>query len=167
MVAKISQIKNKRTRARFIKIQQAQTRKILANNYSVFEPATCEKGVMMFGKDCKPNSITSAAAEAIGRIESKWSIMLYIMVREKNGKNKLEVTPVEIHTPCKHSDIRSQIADAHWEWIKSYQWQDCILTAGWIAAALGNEPTIEEAYKMFDHLGVWKDLIAEWEDKAA
>lgn len=122
---------------------------------------------MMFDKDCKPNSITSRAAESIGRIESKWSIMLYIMVREKNGKNKLEVTPVEIHTPCKHSDIRSQVADAHWEWIQSYQWQDCILTAGWIAGALGNEPTIEEAYKMFEHLGVWNDLIAEWEDKAA
>lgn len=150
-----------------IKLQQMQTRKILATNYSVYEPSTCEKGVMMFGKDCHPNSITSRAAESIGRIESKWSIMLYIMVREKNGKNKLEVTPVEIHTPCKHSDIRSQVADAHWEWIQSYQWQDCILTAGWIAGALGNEPTIEEAYKMFEHLGVWNDLIAEWEDKAA
>lgn len=162
----IQQIKCKRTRARFIKQQEAQTRKHLSTTYSVFEPAMCEDGVRVFSKNLEPVGISKRLADSIGRIEIKWSITCYILAREKNGKDKLIDFELDIETPCKHSDIKHQIADAHWKWIQEYKWQDTILTAGWIACGYGLRPTIEEAYTLFDKVGCWDELIAEWEDAA-
>ena len=160
----ISKVKNKAQRARLIRIQQSQVKNILTNNYSVFEPAMC-KGVMMFGRDCKPVGISQTTADALGRYEQKWSISCYLLCRDKNGKNKLVPAPgvVDISTPCKHSDIREKVASIQWEAIESYQWQETILTAAWIANTLGNEPTEEQAYNMFDVLGCWSELVADWE----
>ena len=162
------QIKNKHVRARLIKRQQQRLNRlphqILKTCFSVFEPTLC-KGVMLYGQDCKQHKVSRLQADQLIKAASTWSVACYILCREKNGKYKIEEEIIDVLTECKHSEIKNQIADAHWEWLGNYEWPDNVITVAWIAGSYGNVPTLEQAFKIFEDLGVWSELVPQWEAK--
>lgn len=164
----LSQVKNKRVRARLIKREQAnlqsQAHQVLREHFSVFEPATC-KGVLLFGQDCKQYRIRQQLADQLIKTSSTWSVACYILTREKNGKCKIEEEVIDVLTPCKHNEIKDQIADAHLDWFANYEWPDNVITLAWIAGSYGNVPTLDQAFKIFESMGVWRDLLAQWQSK--
>ena len=150
-------------KAKLIELQRGQVEKILSTKFLAFEPTQCD-GVTVYGNDCKQWDITKQAAHALARYEMQWTISCYILIREKNLKDKLICHQVDIHTPCKHEDIQKQIADIHWGFIEEYPHQDLIMTAGWIATKIGCHPTEEQAYRVFDDMGCWREIVAQWQD---
>lgn len=143
--------------------QRREAEALLKSSYFVFEPITCT-GVMRFNKQtCKPETVAYEKAMSLKHHVSAWTIVCYVLAREKNGKNKLTPYEVNIETPCKHEEICDHVAKIHWQIGEEYPQQDNILTLGWIASKLGSYPTEEQAYDMFEQLGAWHEILAPWE----
>ncbi len=155
----------KAERARLIKLQQMQTRRILNENHVVFV-ANMVDGTLVYSKEGEPVGITKVLAESIGRIQVKWNVACYALMRDNTGREYLKSFVATTPEPCKHEQIREQVADLHWNFLDKECNANHFLTAAWIASAINNEPSDEVADKIFTQMGAWKEFIAEHEDKA-
>jgi len=153
----------KRATSYALPILKAQVNSILSTKYLAYEPSMCD-GVQCYGADAKPWKVTKPTALALSKVKTTWTISCYLLVREKNGKNKLINYPVDITTPCTHNQIVDEITNIHWGFVEEYPHKELILTAGWIANRLGLEPSDELAYDIFDDMGCWRELIADFEE---
>ncbi|PWI34876.1 hypothetical protein DI392_00925 [Vibrio albus] len=155
---------SKAERARLIKLQQMQTRRILNENHVVFV-ANMVDGTLVYSKQGEPVGITKVLAESIGRIQVKWNVTCYALMRDNTGREYLKSFVVTTPEPCKHEQIREHIADLHWDFLDKECNANHFLTAAWIASAIDNEPSDEVADKIFTQMGAWHEFIAPWEDE--
>ncbi|EPH5256771.1 hypothetical protein ACS0KS_002598 [Vibrio cholerae] len=153
---------HKTQRARLIKIQSMQTRKILSNYHVVFV-ANMVDGTLVYSKQGEPVSITKVLAQSLGSVQIKWSVTCYALMRDNTGREYLKSFVATTKTPCKHEQIREEVADLHWDFLDKNCNPNHFLTAAWIANSIDNPPSDEVADKIFTHMGAWKEFIAEHE----
>lgn len=156
---------DKKQRARLIAIQQKMIRKHMSENYFVY--ATDQKSVLPFSKyNLQERGIDQAAADLINKTEIKWSITLCVLMREKNGKNKIIMEPYLIKTPCLHSEIQGLVTEIHKDMILELcesRWADNIILPAWIASSGENEIDEISAMTIFEKMGCYDNNKAQWE----
>ncbi|EIY4766809.1 hypothetical protein MM188_003191 [Vibrio cholerae] len=155
---------DKTTRARLIKMQQMQTRNIIAKHLIVYV-AHLVDGTLVYTNDGTPQPISTVLAKSFGKTQIKWSVTCYVLLRDNQRRNYLKSFIASVKAPCKHSQISEQIADLQWNFIEKECNPYHLLTAGYIATQEGNEPSDEVADKIFTHMGAWNEFIACWEEE--
>ena len=161
----LSRVKDKKKRARLIKMQKDIVKRDLNSHYFAWEPQTM-KYTYPFDKKLNLVGLSNTFAKILRNIEIKWRITCYVLSREKNGKTKLTGEEYLIKTPCRHDEIAPRIADFHWEMIEEFRASiggDCFITAGWIASGIELEHRNETAMEIFKIVGAWK-LESDWEE---
>ncbi|AVT67777.1 hypothetical protein [Vibrio anguillarum] len=154
---------SKTVRARLIKLQSMQTKRIL-NNYHVVFVANMVDGTLVYSRNGEPVGISKVLAKSLGTVHTKWSVVCYALMRDHNGREYLKSFVVTTPSPCRHEQIREQVADLHWDYLDKNCNANHFLTAASIASAIDNQPSDEVADKIFTHIGAWQEFIAEHED---
>lgn len=152
----ISNIPNKRVRARLIAQQSAMARKIVSNTYSVYVLKKTENP-QLYTLQGERKRIGRQEAIALNEHSCQWSLSLVLVTRESNGKRKLIFNDTVAPKQCKFDHLINSVADNIIELSNEYPYQDNLITVGWIASHK-NEIPEEVAYKIFDELGAWSEL---------
>lgn len=101
----------------------------------------------------------------------KWVASLSIINREKNGKIKIESTPVCVTDldnpkrvlPIQFAELVDVLDYEHKAMIHGSKHQELLVNVGWIATANGKELTPEQEYRIYRQAGGWQNYLAPWE----
>lgn len=154
----------KKKRAQLIRLQQQKVRRQLNNYYLAWDPLVMDY-VKPFDSKGNEGVMAQGFVDALKRIEVKWRIHCYVLGRERNMKERIDGFVLDINTPCKHDDIKSVAADAHWEFIEEYRnspRSDNFISAAWIATTRDDVDN-ELAFEIFKNAGSFKQ-IADWQE---
>ncbi|MBF4448869.1 hypothetical protein ERJ76_25015, partial [Vibrio anguillarum] len=92
---------SKTVRARLIKLQSMQTKRIL-NNYHVVFVANMVDGTLVYSRNGEPVGISKVLAKSLGTVHTKWSVVCYALMRDHNGREYLKSFVVTTPSPCRH-----------------------------------------------------------------
>ncbi|MGR5253599.1 hypothetical protein ACPV5S_15485 [Vibrio astriarenae] len=121
------------------------------------------EGVMFHDRNGEARRIPSRVADVFSEKAFRWSMTLYVLMREKNGKVKMIAETHSIKTPVPHGDLINYFVDEHLALMDSVQHRDLIITPAWIASINDQSPSNAMAYKMFSGLGTFQHMLAGWE----
>ncbi|AUR81783.1 hypothetical protein NVP1013O_36 [Vibrio phage 1.013.O._10N.286.54.F9] len=152
----------KNGKAKRIQKQQLQVREMMKTHCVAFAYDPDNYHLRIYSNDGHEVGFEKTVPQAIEMTPLKWTYICYVLMRDNQGNNYMKSFTASAPFPCKRSQIRDNVAEAH----KAFMDKDCnpnhILTAGWIATTEGHEPSDDVAYKIFDNLGVW-DFTAPFE----
>lgn len=154
---------SKAQRARLIKLQEMQVRKIL-KNHVVVHVAYMTDGTLVYTKDGQPVDISKEAAHALARFQIKWGVTCYALMRDNNGREYLKSFVATAPQPCKHEKIREQIADLLYDFVGSECNPNHFLSVAWLATDSVNDIPDETADKIFTSMGAWGEFLAPHEE---
>lgn len=120
-------------------------------------------GVRAFDSKGNPVSISGQFARLLEVTRQQWSITMYACLRDVQGNDYLQSTGYDFKTPVLHDEIRTEIADIHWQFIKTKTNANDRVTAAWVASVGGREPSDELAFKMFEQFPDFDELISKRE----
>lgn len=91
----------------------------------------------------------------------KWTLLIAVFGRDKNGNNYMKPREIELPNARYQRDLTDTMRDLHSKLVEEFN-RNHFLGMGWVAV---NEPTVfdeETCFKLFENLGAF-DCLAPWE----
>ncbi len=123
------------------------------------------EGTLVYTKAGEAVNISKEAAQALARVQIKWGVNCYALMRDNSGREYLKSFVVNTTEPCKHEKIREKVADLLYDFIGNECNANHFLSVAWLATDASNEIPPETADKIFTDMGAWKEFLAPHEEK--
>lgn len=155
--------KKPRKKKKYDVIKTAETiaKLTLKKNYFCFA-CGCGAYVNLFDRKGLAKNITPEIATMIAKTRQKWSVTMYVMLRDNYSKDYIQSQTVNYKQACLHSEISDQLADMQMAFMEKETNPNHRLSAGWIASVEGIEPDDAIALDVFTTLGAF-EFKAPWE----
>lgn len=143
---------------------EIKARSLAQYGYLAYVPVLME-GVYYCNFKGVKQTIGAKVANALGDMKAKWSVTLYVIRKDNNGKYKLDAEVHSVAKPCRHEDLIEYLTDEHLGLLQgaAQKFPETIVTPAWIACVNGNSPPQHVAFKIFEELGVMSELYSRKE----
>lgn len=112
---------------------------------------------------------TPEMADACQNYPQCWNATISIILRERNGKIKVESRPIAARNekkrivPVVFEELTGVLDDYHKRLIRENKHPELLVNVGWIAVANKKDLSDDEVFEIYKKAGAWDDYIAPWE----
>lgn len=116
-----------------------------------------DREIMLCDLKGNKKQVARSMAYAIEKMRYKWSIMISVFGKEKNGKNRCEHQLITIDIPLFQSDMVEFLNDIHQEMIKEFKKHNIAYGAAWVASAIDRNWSEDEVNEIYIKNGAWSE----------